>query len=378
MILFPKTVKTPPKFTPKVIAEPTVNVGVIDNTFGLDMMITKVSDPTVTKNYRTGMFLGHDYSKEQFWNADETLIKVASRQILENVKGYKTLDLSNAGGTSRWSNLRPDIQFSFGSSAIFEYNVKTKVKTEIINFKHLLPDTNRVYLGQSEGTLSVDDKYVLVNIVKNKIMRNILVDLTKGIIISNKSCLELGFPDQDYFTVSKSGKYIIGNVKTEDPEQQKILYDLNFKKLKEIGTGSHRDAGLNAYGEDIYARAGLPSATNLETLEEYCPYTISEWREFWIKNATSGHSSMAANNNPEWVYLSTSGILTPGCIFSFRAHTGPPEMKFWVPTRRGNTAFSYSSEVKGSPSRSGDKIIYDSDWLKTPANTRAYIAEVAK
>lgn len=309
----------------------------------------------VSSNQAFGVVNGrarHEYSKRQPWNADESLLDIGGRVIdaysHQIVRDY--IPLSTERG---WSNVNPKIIFGLYSNAyrnsLSSFNVESGQLTELMVFGGYEQCT----MGDGEGNVTDDDNYVVIvcNALNSAQKTIFSVDLSRGLVIGKM----LAQSNVNWAGFSPSGNYIVvENGIYPDPSPSLIVYDKSLGFQRYLGTPSHGDFGYDDQGNEVYAmiRYRKISYTRLSD-GAFFELGVSD------ENSPIGHGHLSCRNSlrPGWCYFSSlEGPWMGAVLLSQEAR----KIEHWG-YHRSNTYF-YQSSPKAVPSRSGDQLLFTSNW----------------
>ena len=296
----------------------------------------------------------HSYSKRQAWNADETKIDI-SRKILDVENNYKVLETHPLSGERNWSNINPNVLYGLSRNptklnTFSKYNISTGKVTHLREFIVYESCT----IGDYEGSLSVDDNYVLLA-CKNSNGKKELVsyDIANNEVLGKISAAS----DFNWGSFAQSGKYIIveNNAPGQNKKRELVRYDKNLENKKVIlDTSEHGDLGLDDNGDDVYVFMAWD-------IISYVRLRDGALTELSITNrAGNGHVSCRAIKRPGWCYISTRNQHQR--IAAVKISEKDSVVEVWGFSK--SSSHNYDAQPKASVSPSGRKIIFSSDWWK--------------
>jgi hypothetical protein len=339
----PETVYDGPKPVPP-LPRPGYRQSVIDPTFGTK--ITRISGDEMNPPKPTR--LQHDYSKDQPWNKDMTLIKLSGAMYILNAMDYSVFKQWSFHDESRWSTVDPDILFYINGSEFRKVNVRTGVDTLI----HTFP--GKILMGPWEGNLSIGDRYVVFNMGGQSTA--VVYDILHDAIIATGN---VGTAAEDWMSISADGNYVLlSNAGTVAGLQ---LRDRNLTPLRTLfANASHGDIGQDQAGNPTYAQVGSTEKVRLDT---------GDVTKLLPGYAFQGHLSMRSYLRPGWASISTNSGNRE--IFAVKLDNRNIVQRF-AHTR--TTEATYDSQAKGVISPDGSKVMWNSDW--GGGTVYAYVAEM--
>ena len=362
------------------LAKPPYLTPVTDPVFATQ--ITRITgDPgTQVANIPGGIWgsvARHHYSKDQAWNADESLIFLDRNEaggrgapLFLDGETYRPLFSRRppGGGEVRWHSSDPSLMVFAAENTLGTWNVRTGSMTPLAKFDGY----EDLKIGPYEGNLSADGHLIVLTGRNRRGAPVMLVyDLKNG---SSRAEIALSTVTKtlDWASISASGKFIVVN---DDDDRTFILdYDgVVVSRFKEYGRPSHYDLALDASGEDIAVGVsksppdeGLVIARRLRdgasvVLTEAGFASHSSTRN--IRRSGRGFSDFETTKtvrpyNGEIITYS----LARGVVYRVAHHR--------------NVVGDYLSETHASPSPTGDRVIFASDWgAREGRPVQAYVAD---
>lgn len=297
---------------------------------------------------RVGDFT-HHYSKRHVWNVDESLILTSSAEVL-NIDG--SLKIANPSITAEavWSNVHANIVYAVQTIDERTRNlVSWNVDEDKIDLIHQFDDMDDLTIGQWEGTVSNDDKAIVLFGIDNGVATLVSYSLEEKAILGTMEAAA----NFNWAGVSQLGKWIlVENNKYPDPNAEIKRYNLDFsEETVLIEKPNHGDFCFDAKGNEVYAMAGryiywVELDTGLQFRHSLPPENY-------------GHLSCRATERPGWAYISANTIGG-----SIGAVPLIENFQLWEPwgTHR-STSENYMAQPKASVSRSGRAVLFSSNWL---------------
>lgn len=341
------------------LPRPAYLVPMTDPTFGTT--VTRVTgdydDPIVTDQ---GVIIGtwgnvarHHYSKDQVWNADETLIHVTRNyngspsQIFLDGETYEPKFARTVPGDHRWHPTNPDLKIYVSGNQIGYYNVQTGSKQVL----HTFSEYSRLTIGEYEGNLSHDGTKIVLYANNSQVFAYDLITDTKYPTRTVSS--------MDWASVTPLGNYVVIHYSITNTSVYDLYQNLitTFDNVTN-GNHTHFDIGLNLLGQQV---------TGGNCKNKY-PGRVVSYRlndgAFNILN-TGGwavHGSMRCLDRPGWVYSSTATTSSyppyNDEVISSRTDGGIVER--WC--HMHNIETDYYAEAMPVPSRDGRRVVFASNW----------------
>jgi len=319
------------------LPRPAYRQTVVDPVFGSN--ITRISGDEMNPAQAT--YIQHNYSKDQPWNADMTLIKLSGAVYILNANDYTVFKQWNYHGSCRWSTVDPNILFYITGNQFRKVNVRTNVDTLVHTFSQ-----GNIALGPNEGNLSIGDGYAVFNVGQVAIV----YDITNNVELSSRN---IGAAASDWITISASGTHVVVCSNTGAGVH---VYDLNLNFVRTLFSKcEHGDIGYDL--------------VNNESLVQDCPDRYARLDTGAVTNLTPsgcGHVSTRNYNRHGWSYTSKFGM-----VYAKRLDGTNIVERF---AHHRSTESSYDAQAKGVVSPDGSKVMWNSDWGS--GTVYAYVAEM--
>jgi hypothetical protein len=311
--------------------------------------------------------LRHIYAKKQPWNSDGTKIMTGGwpAKILDG-NTYEVVSTTYC--RSLWSNTNPDMTYDSHLNRLYRRNIVTQNEVILKTFSGY----TTVSIGEGEGNLSSDDRYVAL-IATSGSQKTILVyDITNDEIIGTKS---LGTANIDWVSVSQSGEYVVmsGYSDGSGPLQGIKAYDKFMNNEVHLYSGRpHGDIGYDAQGNEVYVGYQGISGFSLSYArldngqkQGLFPFTGATGdRGLW-----GGHVSARNLDRPGWAYVSDQGHPSDinrheatREIFAIKLDASQTIERFAKHNSNLNVNNSYRHQAHAVPNRDGTKVIFASNW----------------
>lgn len=314
----------------------------------------------------TGQRLRHNYSKDQTWNSDETLIKMAGYPAaILDAETYEFLYWSDIPSYGRWSNLQPNIMFGTDGNTFVSHNVNTNRRTLL----HTFSDYASVDFGYGEGNQDKFDRYVGL-IGKNGNNTTLIVyDIINNVIKGTKNIGSNG-NQLDWFSVSQLGGFAVAQYKTGGTSATQGIksYAINMTNERHIyHNPAHGDMGVDQNGKEVIVEYGGESEWNSgyslymarldgQGVTKLFPYING-------KGIWGGHISTRNTNRPGWAYISEqccpTNPVAPAEIFAIKLDNSGTIERYG---KHNSAPSTYLHETQVVPNRNGTKMIFASNW----------------
>ena len=341
--------------------------------------ITRISDKNVfgTSSIR----VRHNYAKDQTWNSDGSLIKLAGypAAILDG-ETFDFLYWRDIPSYGRWANTEPNYMYGTPGNQFVKFNVLNNTKVTLKTFSNY----SSIDFGFGEGNQSNDDKYVGL-IGKNGSERTLIVyDIETDQVVGTKYIGSSG--DLDWFSVSQLGNFAVVSWRTDGsgPTAGLKSYSLNFDNERHINdVTTHGDLGIDADGNDVMVAYEGPSGWDNDS------YVFSARLDGQGKTALfqypggiwGGHISCRNTDRPGWAYVSeqccTSHDVASREIFAIKLDDSGIIERY--AKHNNDVAPGNGHSTMAVPNRNGTKILFASNWddsnIMSDPNPPAWVLE---
>ena len=282
------------------------------------------------------------YAKRPVFNADETRVFLArsGKNILDldgNV--LRTVPVSQE---TFWHSSDPDLMIAVRGDKVVEYDVRTSAQRTLWHAPGTIDG-----LGNAEGAVALD-RYGVYE-VGDTIYS---VDLSDGTVLG-----AIARPKHyDYYSFSKSGKYIVGRDGSNDRRRDVQRFNPDFSgKTRIHDHGQHADTIVDSAGDDWWVQVGYPHlAIRLRDGAK---------RDLYVE----GHGHVSGRSNvPGRVLFSSTG--SDGEMFEYSIEDEGASTLGWG--SHDSSSRDYHAQAKASWSWSGRRAAYTSDKDGT---LRAYV-----
>lgn len=354
------------------IARPAYRTWVTDSTYGYDMEIMRVTDNNgVFSNPAAPYVLDPGYSKQQNWNLDHTLFKVGRRFILDAVDDYRYIKSTGTPtGPTFWSNVYANRMWVVGNGKITAWNpllASASATQFVYDYTSMGYDYAAEWtVGDAEGNITDDDKYILIQTRKTGSSTTWLVkiNLETGAIESERSLTSLGITNGvNWSGMSAGGKYIIAAVLDSSGNTlDKKVFDANtWAALGTCGTGDHMDFTYDAFGNEVMTKMNNPRVIDIATKAQIDVIPAAEMVSIYGGSNVGGHSSGQARKLRNWALFSFTSDNNPVKEAFMAKLDGSKQVMRFCPMRYDR--YDYSAEAQASPNRDGTMITFASNWL---------------
>ncbi len=371
--------------TPATIpALPAYGESVIDNSLPSAIEITRVTqifnyvdangDPQV-------WYPNHGYSKDQVWNADQTLYKISAWKVFNATNFEETQSLSNMY-PAYWSNTNPDLIWSFREDgAIKKHFISTNTTETVAN----IAGYESIKLGPGEGNIDKNDHFVaLVGKKANGDLDIIIFDLQTLQVTHTKTLVGAwddggaNFPKYiDWVSISQSGDYVVimwnhntSSVNNPFTENGNSHYGVEVYNTADVqyqnrivSYGNHGDLGYAVDGSEVlvqfYGNYGGGKLYMHKLDGSASNIVLSTHTDFGV----AGHVSCRNINRPGWAYVTHSLAAQSGQIVAVKLDDSGLVEHFG---HHFSSSTSYEQAPMATASPNGDKICFKSDFRTGP------------
>ncbi|MEO8933905.1 MAG: T9SS type A sorting domain-containing protein [Xanthomarina sp.] len=329
------------------------------NVFGNEVI--RISDAAVLGT--TGQNLRHHYAKDQPWNSDGSLIKLAGypAAILDG-QTNEFLYWAGIPSSATWSNISPNLMYGVSGNKMVRYNVTTNKNQTL----HTFSDFTSIKYGNSEGNMSNDDKYIGL-IGRNGSNQTLIVYNIKDNVIEGTKYI--GSVDLDWFSISPLGNYAVTSYGPDgsNVDQGLKVYDIdltNYRHLNDYTT--HADLGLDANGNEVYVAFGDPTTRSNDyylKMVRLSDGVVTPLYHFPTRTGVwGGHISLRNTNRPGWAYITEGCCETVGYKEIFAIKLDGSDMIERFAVHHTDKSKGYGHQAHGVPNRDGSKVMFASNW----------------
>ena len=318
-----------------VITDPSFGTGII-----------RITDSTVFSESN----VRHHYSKDQPWNADQTLIKIDGDRLLDG-QTFQYLRTIYMPSEVVWSSLDPNKLFGITTNGnqFMSIDATTGVQTIL----HTFTGYNNIYMGPWEGNVSIDDSIVVFVTSTGSGGDIIVYDIANDNIVSSASIASLGYLGTiDWASISQSGNYVVINGRGSSNDAVKS-FDRNLNYIATLFTvGEHGDMGYDAYGNEVFIQV-CSSSYRMARLSNGQVTSL-------VPTNQCGHISTRNINRPGWCYSTTNNPNSD--VLAIKLDTSGIVERY---THHRSSEISYDAEPHGVPSPDGKLMMFANDWNGT-------------
>jgi hypothetical protein len=324
-------------------------------------LVTRISDKVEFGT--TSQRLRHNYSRDQTWNKDGSLIKLAGypAAILDG-ETFEFLFWRDIPGYGRWANTESNYMYGVSGNQFRKFNVLTNTTETLRTFT----DYSSVDFGYGEGNQSNDDKYVGL-IGQNESGKTLIVyDIQIDEIVGTRNIGSGG--NLDWFSVSQSGNYAVVSYgpNGSGPSQGLKSYDIDLTNERHLHDQTeHGDLGIDVDGNDVMVSYNGPSGWDQGAylysarldgggVTQLFQYPGGIW---------GGHVSTRNTDRPGWAYISEQCCpdhpVASREIFAIKLDDSGIIERY---TKHHNNTTGGTISTMAVPNRDGTKILFASNW----------------
>lgn len=317
-----------------------------------------------------GKIARHHYSKDQPWNADETLLFLPINRdgspsfLFLDGETYKVkFARPSISGDCRWHETNPALMMCAKDNELRQFNVWTDEMTIIKTFDGY----SYVKIGPNKGNFTSDGDKVALFAARSDGFDCLIYTVSTDNIVTIPNIPD--FSSGGYLEIAKSGKYVVfcltdTDSKVYNASTGKWICDFNCNQ-------SHYDLGYDTDGITDIAYgitkpstgdcAGISGAIIKHKLEDCTCTQLTRISEPSLKEYAI-HSSMRSNMDGWGVSDFASSGTYPrfyGEIVAIKTD-GSESVKRLAHKRNNQT--EYENESHPCPSRRGGRVIYKSNW----------------
>jgi hypothetical protein len=319
----------------------------------------------------------HHYSKDQPWNADQSLIIINRHQGKPNplyLDGttYQVLFSKPSPGEDRWHPMEPENRVYLNDNEIGSWNVYNSNKTIIAQFQ----EYRNLKLGPYEGNLSYDGRWI-APLATNSDGNQVAFAFD---LIERKKYpdIDLSEINVDWVSISALGQYVVVNGEIEGRKDNTQVFNLNGDQVGSIwyeyGRPSHYDLTVDAYGEEVAVGVSKSGHDEGRVIKR-------RLRDGQVTVLTVGgyatHTSARNYKRPGWVYVT----------FQDRSLNWPPYLDEIVAVKLDGSMQveryahmhtirdGYYTEAHAVPSPDGARVMWASNWDDKDGQINTYVLD---
>ena len=236
----------------------------------------------------------HHYSKRQAWNRDESLLMSRYAHVFSDLGEFITSN-PQVSTEAVWSNLEGNKIFAVQElqgvrNSLIAWDVESNEIDVLMEFENFTD----LSIGQWEGTLSNDDRYIVLHGLDNGVSTILSIDLEEKTVLGRMKAKE----DFNWAGVSQLGRWILVENNAREVENPQLLrYKLDLTDETVLyNKPNHGDFCLDSTGKEVYVMTGRYFEwIELDTVEKH---------RHGLEPDMYGHVSCRALDRPGWAYVS--------------------------------------------------------------------------
>ncbi|MFD2824783.1 hypothetical protein ACFS5M_13960 [Lacinutrix iliipiscaria] len=243
------------------------------------------------------------YAKNTAYNSNGKLIKASSANgtAIIDAESGDFLYYVQAPNFGNWSNTNPDLMYGItnGTNQWKELKVSTNTTKVIRTFTGY----SNLSIGEGEGRISLDDKYVVLIGYKSSKKYLIVYNIKDDVIEGEQEINASG--DLDWATITPSGEYVVLSWRPEGTSETQGLkaYNRDFSNYRHLyWITAHADIGTDFEGNDVYLSVPGQSSITMAMVRIHDGLVVESNK---IK-ISCGHISTANTKRPGYAYVSES------------------------------------------------------------------------
>jgi hypothetical protein len=317
--------------------------------------------------------LSHTYSKNQPWNSNGTRVMLNWSYPAAVLDGstFALRRWVRQPSESMWLNTDP--RYAIGVSG--NNLVRLEVDADVISTLKSFPEYDSITLGDYEGNLSRDDKWMALIGTKGANREVFVFDMVNRVVTAR---MAIGSGPINNTAMSQSGNYVTvqWSVDGSANRQGIEVFDRNLNRLRQVSVrgGTHHDLGYDTNGQEvIVVTSDTSSALIMRRLSdggttELIPASQMSWNI---------HVSCRNLNRPGWAYVSEFR----GDVDIVKDNTqrvmavkldGSGTVQNFAHEHRSDV-YAYERAAMAVPNRDGSQVMFASDWGDGNAPIYAYV-----
>lgn len=343
------------------------------------------------------------YSRQQAFNADESLLLVFARDgawhlyDAQTFDYVKQLDLGGGSVEPQWHPTDPDVVYFLpnkGGLSLHAWHVPTDQQKKIVDFTRLksiagfpgIDDIRKAWPGAArvwtrwEGSPSMNARYwaFQVETENEKPLALITFDLATNSIVGSLDIRRIGRPD--HVSMSPKGTYAVASWPEDNADcplfrsrgtLEKPCGVMSFTRDFSAAQGlapksPHSDIAIAADGREVIVISNYDSG-DLEMIDLANGKVTPLWRMYINGASTALHVSGKAWDKPGWVLVSTYAAKDPrnsqpwyeNRLIAVELKENPRIVNLAAIV---NDAQTYFSEPHASVNRDFTRIVFNANW----------------
>jgi hypothetical protein len=341
--------------------------------------IIRITDQTEMGVDLTGRrFLRNSYSKVQPWNADESLLLIGYSWggVVLDGQTYEFIRTIWHPYQSRWSNTDPDILYGVYQNSLVMQDLSNirdpGSPNPVYQTLRQFSQFDSISIGEGEGSLSLDDKWVALQCKKGDQTFLVVYNLKTDRMVQ----LNLNGQWPDNVTMSPSGRKVIvqwqesGTLRGQGIETYSVSGNRLLFSRKLTPYATHFDVGFDVARKEVIVfrdpvkwENGIVKV-NIDTGKLAKVY----WGTGYNQPSWSGsHVSFQNSKRPGWVYWSDyapedqSDRAGYRMIYALKLD-GSRTVEAFAHSRPGEDVNVYGTQPMAVPSRDGSRVLWGTTW----------------
>jgi hypothetical protein len=334
---------------------------------------------------RWGELARHRYSKDQPWNADQSLILLDK---VSGVSGYLFLDgatyepvfrRSPAGNETRWHPRLAGVMVYLkkGSCEVGHWDVRANSAAPIMRLAGYVD----CQIGPYEGNLSRDGSWIGVNGKRTADGHAVgfAVDLANRRKYPDIDLAARGISYLGWISVSPGARYLVVEGTIDGHADATQLFDLQGAPVgspwSEYGRPSHYDLSVDANGDEVAVGVSKSAPDNGRVI-------MRRLRDGLVTALTPGgyasHTSTRNAGRPGWAYVSHTTSDAKYAPFNDEVFAVKLDgsMRIERLAQLHTSRVDYDSEAQAVPSPDGRRVMFASNWKSgTGRPVQAYVVD---
>lgn len=345
----------------------------------LGTTITRISDPTeMGVDLSRQRFIRNAYSRVQPWNADESLLLLGYSWggVLVDGKTYQFIRTIWQPYQSRWSNTNPNTLYGVYKNSLVKVDVSRvrdpNAPAPGYQTVRTFAQYDSISIGEGEGTLSLDDRWVALQCRKGDQTDLVVYNLKTGRSIT----MSLNGQWPDNVTISPSGANVIvqwtqqGTGRGQGTEAYRISGNRLLFTRQLTPYVTHIDVGFDILRREVIVFRDPAVWSNGIVKVNIATGKMSKifWADDDRQPSWSGsHVSFQNSKRPGWVYWSDWAPENQSDRAGFREIyaiklDGSRTIERFAHDRPGADVQRYGTQPMAVPSRDGSRVLWGSSW----------------
>tara|TARA_R110002073_G_scaffold244979_6_gene407111 strand:+ start:15297 stop:18107 length:2811 start_codon:yes stop_codon:yes gene_type:complete len=324
----------------------------------------------------------HGYSTRQPWNADESVIYLDRHKteggswgpsLFLNGETYEVIKQANVPGANetRWHPINPDLMLLIRDDGIYSWSYSTGNTTQLMSYSG--------YSGATTGytgNFTNDGTKVSVFATRNSDGKQVVFALDFANNIKHPD-IDFSGVNIDWLSISPLGNYTMVNADYGNGSDRTKVYDLAGNQVgpywSEYGRPSHFDLAVDQEGNEVAVGVSKSNPDDGRVIKRRL---VDGQVTVLTTGGYASHGSARSLYRPGWVFTITSSSRSWDPYLNELIGVKLDGSRVERITNARNYLFSdYENQAQASPSPSGGRLLFASNWMSTGRPIHAFVVD---